>query len=241
MDIKLNCVMLVNQEIESGDIRKNNLQKMCILVCKNTLALPNTNIKTNDDIKSQIRHVLANAIGSDTFHLEQVYTLGDKKYFSSGIDIIHLAACNIANIKHLNSEYELVEISVHDNTLYFGGKKYKYKTIEKIGNNNIEYIFHIDAPSIEQEKTFIEILTAWKHLRQKINDSDIIFKLLPDEFTLEDVRSVYQTITEKNIDKSNFHKKIAKYCTELDKKRKNCGYRPSKIYKFNLKQGDIWL
>ena len=241
MNIKLNCVMLVNQEIENNDIRKNNTQKMWILMCKGTHALPSTDINTYDDIKSQIRSVLAHAIGSDTFHLEQVYTLGDKKYFSSGIDIIHLAACNMANIKRLAPKYELVEISIQNNTLCLGGKKYKYKTIEKIKNNNIEYLFHIDAPSIEYEKTFVEILTAWKHLRQKINYSDIIFKFLPTEFTLEDARSIYQTITEKSIDKSNFHKKIAKYCTELDKKQKNCGYRPGKMYKFNIKQGDIWL
>lgn len=240
MNIKLNCVMLINQEIENPDIRKNSSQKMLLLVRKNTLELPYSKIDSNDDIKEQIRCVLVNAVGNDNFHLEQVYTMGDKKYFSSGLDIIHLAACNITNIKKLNPNYELVEISIIGNNLCLGKDKYNYKTIEKIGHN-IEYSFQIKAPSIEHEKTFVEILTAWKHLRRKLNDSDIIFKFLPTEFTLEDVRSVYHLITEKNIDKSNFHKKIAKYCTELDKKRTNCGYRPSKMYKFNLKQGDLWL
>ena len=75
-----------------------------------------------------------------------------------------------------------------------------------------------------------------------MDNSDIIFKFLGKTFSLEDVRMVYEKIKETSVDKSNFRKKIVKYCEEtsavdVDKK----GYRPSKLYTFKVLKGDIWI
>ena len=61
-------------------------------------------------------------------------------------------------------------------------------------------------------------------------------------FTLEDVRIVYELIKDCSVDKSNFRKKIIKYCEKIDTStnEKN-GYRPSQRYKFKPLKGDVWL
>ena len=60
-------------------------------------------------------------------------------------------------------------------------------------------------------------------------------------FTLEEVRIVYEMLTETKVDKSNFRKKIIKYCREVEGEYEKKGYRPSKLYEFKLLKEDIWL
>ena len=62
-----------------------------------------------------------------------------------------------------------------------------------------------------------------------------------NQFLLEDVRIVYEMIKEVTVDKSNFRKKIIKYCVETDADIIKKGYRPSKMYTFKVLKGDVWL
>ena len=240
MNVNLTCVMLVMDEVCNQDIRKNSIKNVSLLIKRTNRALPKVVANTNQDIKAQIRNELTNALGTDRFHLEQVYTLGDKKYFDSkAIDIIHLGITNAAHINKIAPDYDLINVSIQNNIIKIGNKTYKYKTIEKVGFS-IEYIFETDAKNIQEDKLLIELLTAWKHMRSRLDNSDILFKFLPGEFTLEDVRQIYMLLSERCVDKSNFHKKITKYCTEVPGKLSCGGHRPSKHYKFNLKLGDLW-
>ena len=240
MKLNLTCVMLIMDEITNQDIRKNSIKKLGLLVHRKNGALPTVSVNDNCDIKAQIRNELANALGTDSFHLEQVYTLGDKKYLDlSGIDIIHIGITNNSYIKQILPEYDLIDVSIKNNVITLGDKTYTYVTKEKVGFS-IEYFFETDAKNIQEDKLLIELLTAWKHMRSHLDNSDILFKFLPSEFTLEDARQVYMLLSERNVDKSNFHKKITKYCTEVPGKTSGAGYRPSKQYKFNLKLGDLW-
>ena len=240
MKLNLTCVMLIMDEITNQDIRKNSIKKLGLLVHRKNGALPTVSVNDNCDIKAQIRNELANALGTDSFHLEQVYTLGDKKYLDlSGLDIIHIGITNNSHIKQILPEYDLVDVSIKNNVITLGDKTYTYVTKEKVGFS-IEYFFETDAKNIQEDKLLIELLTAWKHMRSHLDNSDILFKFLPSEFTLEDARQVYMLLSERNVDKSNFHKKITKYCTEVPGKTSGAGYRPSKQYKFNLKLGDLW-
>lgn len=242
MNVNLTCVMLVLDTETNPDIRKNDIQKIKVLMQHGTCALPRVIANTSDDIKHQVRGMLRDIVGTDLFHLEQVYALGDKKYMSdnSDIDIIHLAIINQAQIDTIQPEYELADISIHDNTIKIGKTEYKYHTIEKVGIS-VEYLFETNAPDLQCDKTLIEILTTWKYLRGRLNNTDTIFKFMPTEFSPEDVRQVYEIISGRNVDKSNFHKKITKYCTPVPDKTTCRGHRPGKVYQYKAKNGDAWL
>ena len=61
-------------------------------------------------------------------------------------------------------------------------------------------------------------------------------------FTLEDVRIVYELIKDCKVDKSNFRKKIIKYCEKTDSvDDTKIGYRPSQKYIFKPLIGDVWI
>ena len=57
----------------------------------------------------------------------------------------------------------------------------------------------------------------------------------------DDMTIVYEMIKEVCVDKSNFRKKIVKYCVETDVDIPKKGYRPSKMYTFKVLKGDVWL
>lgn len=241
VNINLVCPLIVLDNEENTNIRKNDLKKLKMLVDSNE-NLIKAEVAREATLKEVIRNKISRIIDSNNFHLEQVYTLGEEKYyFDKSIDILYLAVTNIENIKKLNENYKLVDFHINDNVISFGNNNYKFKTKERILNNNIEYYHEIKADKLELEKELLEILIVYKLLRSKLDNSDLIFKFMPKYFTLEDVRIVYEMLKEVSVDKSNFRKKIVKYCVETDAGISKKGYRPSKTYTFKVMKGDIWL
>lgn len=242
MNINLVCPVIVLDNESNSNIRKTDIKKFKLLVSKKDKSLVKVQLNSLEDLKGKLKEKISSIIGSNKFHLEQVYTLGEEKYyFDKSLDIIYLSVTNINNIKKLDNTYELIDFSIKDNTILFANNYYNFKTIQKIRDNNSEYYHEIVTDNIVLEKELLEIIIAYKQLRNEIDFSDIIFKFMADTFTLEDVRLVYELIKEKEVDKSNFRKRIIKYCEEVDVDKTKKGYRPSRIYRFKVLKGDIWL
>ena len=235
------CLFVLDKE-ESLDIRKNDEKKLRLLV-KQDNTLPSISFEKGDGLKRFIRGYVSSIINSELFHLEQVFTLGDSKYFDGNtIDIIYLCVANIENINNLDSNYKLIDFSITNNSSILYDKEiYKYKTEELISNNNIDYIYNICVKDVMLEKTLLEILVSYKRLRTMIDQSDIIFKFMAKEFTLEEVRMVYELVKDVVVDKSNFRKRIIKYVEKVEYKVDGKGHRPTQLYTFKPLKGDIWL
>ncbi len=233
----VSCLFILDSE-KNDNFRKNDIQKIKILITKD-YKLPST-IFNGNGIKDQIRKKIFSIIGSNTFHLEQVFTMDYKE----DIDIIYLGITNIENVKKLKKDYQLIDFKVeNNNTITFGDTLYPYKTIELENNNNIEYIHEIKTNNETIKRTLLNILISYKKIRTNIDVTDIIFKFMASSFTLEDVRILYKMIKDTNVDKSNFRKKIIKYCEKVDNienQTKN-GFRPSQRYRFKPLKGDIWI
>ena len=75
---------------------------------------------------------------------------------------------------------------------------------------------------------------ALARLRVRIENSTIISKLMPKEFTLTDLEHAYETILERDIDKRNFRKKLQKLdiVKPLKRKRSLGRARPAELYHF---------
>jgi 8-oxo-dGTP diphosphatase len=78
---------------------------------------------------------------------------------------------------------------------------------------------------------------ALERLKWKMQYSTIAISLLPKEFTLTELQSVFETVLWEEIDKRNFRKKILKQkiLTETDKKKTIWLTRPAKLYKSKCK------
>lgn len=232
----VNCIFILDS-VKNDNIRKNDIKKIKVLVDSNNY-LPSFEY-TSGDLKNENKSFISKLIGSNTFHLEQVYTMD----YKSDIDIIYLGVTNIDNISELKEDFKLVDFEIKDNSLIIlDNKEFEYKTIELEDNNNIEYIHDIRIKDEQVKRTLMNLLISYKRIRNSIDSTDIIFKFMGSSFTLEDVRIVYELIKDCSVDKSNFRKRIIKYCEKVDSStnEKN-GYRPSQRYKFKPLKGDVWL
>lgn len=231
----VSCLFILDSE-KNGNIRKNDIKKIKILVTDEE-ELPEIPFKAKG-IKNQIKKNISSIIGSDYFHVEQVFSYDH----GAELDVIYLGITNMENIIKLKKGYKLIEFKVeNNNTIIFGDKKFKYKTIENIENKNIEYLHEIQADD-NIKLTLLKLLITYKKIRSSLDNTDMLFKFMGETFTLEDVRIVYELIKDTSVDKSNFRKKIIKYCEKVEeKKTEKQGYRPSQKYSFKPLRGDVWL
>ena len=189
-------------------------------------------------VKREIKKSIASIIGSDIFHIEQVFSYDHE----DTLDVIYLGITNMEYITNLNPNYKLIDFKVeNNNTIYFGEETYKYKTVENIENKNIEYLHVIEADE-SMNYTLLKLLITYKRIRSSVDSTDMLFKFMGKTFTLEDVRILYELIKDTTVDKSNFRKKIIKYCEKVEEKQsEKQGYRPSQKYSFKPLKGDVWL
>ncbi len=77
---------------------------------------------------------------------------------------------------------------------------------------------------------------ALQRLRWKLEWTALGFLLLPREFTLSELQSVYETVLNEPLDKRNFRRKIlsADVLEETGNKREG-DHRPAKLYRFTAK------
>lgn len=82
------------------------------------------------------------------------------------------------------------------------------------------------------------ITEAVSRLRAKIQYTNIVWSLLPKEFTLTELQSVYEVVMGKELDKRNFRKRIAELhlIKPTGKKRHGLAHRPAALYTFKHRQ-----
>ncbi len=237
MEVKIIGCFFVLDSQKNDNIRKNNIQKIKVLVTKNR-ELPSVDFD-GTGMKKQMKKYLSGIIGSDIFHLEQVFTMDDQNH----VGILYLGITNTENITNLNEDYQLIDFKVKDNnTITFGEENYRYQTIGVEKNNNIEYFHEIDVVDANIERTLLSLLTSYKKIRVSVDNSDVLFKFMGSSFSLEEVRILYEIIKDSTVDKSNFRKKIVKYCEKIEtQEQSKSGFRPSQKYRFKPLKEDIWI
>jgi 8-oxo-dGTP diphosphatase len=78
---------------------------------------------------------------------------------------------------------------------------------------------------------------ALLRLRSKLQYTNIVYSLLPKEFTLGELQEVYETFLHRRLDRRNFRKKILALdlLKKLPKKRRGT-HRPAALYAFRQKR-----
>lgn len=112
---------------------------------------------------------------------------------------------------------EQIDISLKRTLINVESKQYKY---EVINSKNIAF----DHGLIINKG----ILT----LREKANHSDIIFNLMPEKFTIGELKQVYEIILGKPLVNSAFRRVIASKITPVEETIKTGGHRPSQKFSY---------
>ena len=152
---------------------------------------------------------------------------------------------NITNIKFYDISIEDIEAKMKTQkvTLRSNEKVIEYKmiTTTKMEKNAIEYIHKLQEKTQINELTAIIIHTGIKRLRNRIENTNIAFSFLEEEFTISELQQVYEIILDKKLISANFRKKIEPMIKKTDKIVKESAYRPSARYMFNEDFIQYWV
>ncbi len=174
---------------------------------KNKWALPGALVGINVSLDDSARDVLENKAGIKGIHLEQLYAFGAVNRDSRGrsVSVAYMA---------------LVDSDKHDpkTTDYY---------------SEIKWIDVARLPGLAFDHRDI-VNYGIDRLRGKLEYSNIAFGLLPKEFTLPEMKNVYEIILGIPVDKRNFYKKIKQLniLDETNKESLGPKNKPAKLYKF---------
>lgn len=80
--------------------------------------------------------------------------------------------------------------------------------------------------------------TALEALRMQLSYQPIGYQLLPEKFTMPEIRKLYETILGKNLDRRNFQRKILGFgiLRRLKETKKGVAHKAPYLYSFDLKK-----
>jgi 8-oxo-dGTP diphosphatase len=89
-----------------------------------------------------------------------------------------------------------------------------------------------DTPELAFDHTKI-LKSAIDHLRLQLDRSDLVYKLLRDEFTLTELQTAYEVILQEKLDKRNFRRKILQTAQLVESgQRRGKEGRPARLYRY---------
>lgn len=177
-------------------------------------AVPGGLVGGGEDVDTGAGRILKEKTGLKNIYLEQLYTFGrvDRDPFGRVVSVAYFALLPSDQVKlKASSEY-----------------------------NGIGWFPVGDLPKLAYDHKEI-VKTALERLRSKLEYSNIVYGLLPDEFTLTNLQKTYETILGKELDKRNFRKKILSLniLAETGKMESGQANRPAMTYRFKEKKPRI--
>ena len=189
--------------------RKNDKKKLQVLLInrkdepqKGKWSLPGGFVNIDEEISDNVLRKLEYKTGiTGNFYLEQLYTFGGLERDERG---------RVVSVSYLG----LVNGETHMNM--GGSEEQKWFDVQ-------------DALNMELAFDHKEIIKyGLERLKGKAEYTDIVFNLLPSEFTINDAKEIYELLFEKKMD--NFHRRISKYVTPLNKARTGKQFRPAELF-----------
>nr|WP_309066617.1 NUDIX domain-containing protein [Microbacterium sp.] len=98
---------------------------------------------------------------------------------------------------------------------------------------NVEWFDVDELPELAFDHNRIAEYALWR-LRNKVGYSTIAAGLLPDEFTLTELREVYETVLGRRLDPSNFRRLLEGSDELVPTEHFRTGkHRPARLYRYN--------
>ena len=166
--------------------------------------------KENETIDEAAARILKDLTGLDNIYMEQLYTYGELDR-DTGERVISVAYSSIIRAdKYLESKND--------------GYDARWFSVNKIP----DVIF--------DHKRMIE--KAIRRLQRRAASEPIGFELLPEKFTIPQLRKLYEGIYQEKLDKRNFSKKIFSMdvMEKLDTKDKSNSKKGAFLYRFDIQK-----
>ena len=244
-------IFSIDSSLQNENIRKLDEQKLTVLLVKRDThpfmgkwSLPGGFVGMSESPETAARRVLRDKTGLDHLYLEQLYTFGapdrdprmriiscaylslidrskysvgssDKKLqtawfeieFAKGAEEIILKSCDVS-----------LNIPVKSHVVQNG----KIKTDTYTAEDGSALAF--DHASL--------ILEGLLRLRGKTEYTDIVFNLMPEQFTISQLQQIYEIILGQKLLTPQFRRQIASKVAGTDSYTREKGHRPSQLFMY---------
>ena len=243
--ISVDDLFLTINEIPTEDVRKLPEKKLQVLLlkrsnhpCIGSWTLPGVFLKTTETLEEASHRALEEKTEFRNIYFEQLYTFGDlsrdPRTRVVSVAYMSLVAKNTVKIKedtqHEETKWFTIDLfeENEDVAMIFESDLETFKVNLTINGEDIEIKNRTNIGFDHAKIIYYGIL----RLRNKIEYSNIAFKMLPESFTFAESQQVFELILNKKFTKANFQRKIRHRVIETEN-YKTGGFRPAKLYKLN--------
>ena len=257
--VTVDAVILRINSTENSNYRKLPVKKLQVFLnkrqyppFKDQFAVVGTFINLDYELNETLKLCVKNKVNLEDFYYEQLFTFADKardprtRVLSVSYMLLTNKEQELQNGDWFDISFEEVENSLEK--LENGYKSHKKIKIS-LSNNNTTLNNIIEVTNLKQgiEETknvtikqnelafdHIKIIYyALERLKNKLEYTDIIFNLLPNEFTLTELKQCYEIILQKPLLDANFRRKTAKMVSPISKYVEGKGHRTSQLFTHN--------
>ena len=175
-------------------------------------ALPGGWLDPEEGLDAAASRTLAETTGLAPSYLEQLYAFGDvDRSTTRVVSIVYWALLRQDEVDAQHAAHEITGLAPE----------------------NVQW-FDADAlPPLAFDHNAIVDYALWR-LRNKVGYSRIAHGLLPEEFTLADLREVYESILGRRLDPANFRRQAESSGALIPTDRFRTGsHRPARLYRYD--------
>lgn len=194
---------------------------------KDMYCLPGGFISMDESLDEAAKRILKQETNIDDIYIEQLYTFGNpnRDPRTRVISTTYVALIDKNKLlNHLNDNTSWFDIEI-DNNNY------------TLSNQQDEITFTIkDNQILNNSKLAFDhalvIDTGLNRIRNKVEYTDIVFNMMPEEFTLGELQQVYEVILGKKLLDPAFRRIIANKVVKTNHFKTGGGHRPSALFKY---------
>ena len=233
--------------------RKTDKKKMSILLVKrdeypfkDMWCLPCGFININEELEEAPKRILKREANIEDIYLEQLYTYGGvnrdprmRVISSSYLSLVDKDRLE-QHISKNASWFDIIYIDENNKhaefTLSNGNETIKFDVKKRLREKTTDrYSFSINKNDSIAFDHPLMILSGIERLRNKLEYTDVVFNMMPKEFTLGELQKVYEVILGKKLLDAAFRRIIAGKVEKTDNIKKGEGHRPSVMFKYKAK------
>lgn len=215
---------------------------------KNMLVLPGGYVNNNETSETAAKRVLEKETGLKDI---QLYISGindeiDRDPRKRTISVSYMALVDVEKINQElkeNSKWYDIDYCINDSDINI-----------KLSSDN-DIVFSVNRNIIDNKSNYekyykntgkilgfdheILLTKGLMDLRNRVKNTDIVFNLLPENFTIGSLEQIYGNILKEKVVNSAFRRVFAEKLQVTDKLVKTGGHRPSYLYKYKESSSPI--
>ena len=219
---------------------------------KDKYAIVGTFIDLQHELSDTMKLCVKNKVGLNNYYYEQLFTFGDKSR-DPRTRVLSVSYMLLTSDQEELTNGDWFDINVKEiksNTEQLSNGFKLTKTFELLlsnGEKTLKNIIEVSNTKINLEETkTLNIISsdiafdhakiifqALERLKNKLEYTDIIFNLLPTEFTLTELKQCYEIILGEHLLDANFRRKTAKMVSPTNKLDTAKGHRTSQLFVHN--------